>query len=121
MEEKAKLYDLQKIYDLASGDSAFVKKLLTIFVNETPTTIGSMYEALRKGEYETLRKLAHRIKPSIHNLGINGIAGHLLDIELGNEPQNTELKLNHISSVLVEVLMEMKADLDKVEVHQPAF
>ncbi len=114
MIETMKLYNLQNIYDLASGDQNFVKRLITISITETPETLSAMFEAYSKGDNETVKKLAHRIKPSIKNLGINTVVQDLLDLELGNNPQNTEQKLKHISTILIQVIMGLKADLDQI-------
>ena len=109
-----KPYNIQNIYELASGDKSFVKRLITIFITETPETISNIYVAHKNGDQETVRKLAHRIKPSIKNLGITSIVNDLLDVELGNYPDQTEAKLNKISAVLVDVIMGLNDDLENI-------
>jgi HPt (histidine-containing phosphotransfer) domain-containing protein len=110
-----KLYNIQNIFELASGDKAFVKRLINIFITETPETINSIYTAHRNGDQETVRKLAHRIKPSIKNLGITAIINDLIDVEQGNYPDQTEAKLNKISAVLVDVIIGLNKDLEAMD------
>lgn len=110
-----KLYNIQNIYELASGDKTFVKRLINIFITETPETINTIFIAHRNGDQETVRRLAHRIKPSIKNLGITSIVNDLLDVELGNFPDQTEAKLNKISAILVDVIVGLNEDLEAID------
>ncbi|MFM9944394.1 MAG: Hpt domain-containing protein [Bacteroidia bacterium] len=114
MQQIEKLYDIQRIYDLASGDHNFVKRLITIFVTETPETINAMFEAHKNGDNDTLKRLAHRIKPSIQNLGINSIVNDLRDLEAGTESHNNAAKLTKIAKVLIEVLVGLKEEMELV-------
>ena len=113
MDHTEKLYNIQNVYELASGDQSFVKRLLTIFITETPITLGEMFDANLKGDTETLKKLAHRIKPSIKNLDIKSIIGDLNDIEMGIDPHNTDQKLKRISGILIEVIMGLSEELEE--------
>lgn len=114
MLQTEKLYNIQNICELACGDQVFVKRLLTIFITETPATLNTMFDAYKNGDHATIKKLAHRIKPSVKNLGINSIVSDLYDLEVGNYPQETEQKLKRISSILVDVVIGITADMEEV-------
>ncbi len=109
-----KLYDLKTIYDLASGDETFVRKMVSLFINDTPDTINAMQEAFKNWDYDELKKISHRIKPIIKTLEINSIINDVNDIDNGNDAAHTERKLNHITAVLSEVILGLKNDLGEI-------
>ena len=78
---KAKLYDLSKLESISRGDYTFIKKVLGIFIEHTPSAIQEIKLTASSGDFETMGKVAHRIKPSLDNLGIKTMFQVIRDIE----------------------------------------
>ena len=109
-----KLYNLETIFDMASGDFMFVKRLVSEFIEDTPGTINAMFDAFENWDYDALKKISHRLKPVIKTLNIHSIEADVNDIDSGNDVANTEKKINHIAAVLNEVIAHLKKDVEKI-------
>ena len=51
-----KLYNLSKVFELASGDRVFVKKLLGVFITQARETLELMQNAHINQDLETIGK-----------------------------------------------------------------
>lgn len=69
------------VNELFAGDTAFMKRMLSIAVQELPMVAQQMREAYTYGQMEHVGKLAHRIRPCISGLGIAALPEKLLQIE----------------------------------------
>ncbi|WP_017730579.1 PAS domain S-box protein [Nafulsella turpanensis] len=69
-EKEPKLYSLDKLYEQTGGNSEFVKRMVTIFVETSPAMLDEMLGISGERELKTTRALAHKLKPSIDMLGI---------------------------------------------------
>ena len=94
----ALLYDLGKLESISRGDYTFIKKVLGIFVEHTPGAIEEIKLTASSGDYETMGKIAHRIKPSLDNLGIKTMFQVIRDIE------NYEVTKGDVSALLDQIL-----------------
>ena len=106
-----KLYDLDKSKNIGRNDPVFITKMVQLFVDEVPNTLTKINEAFETGDINTITYLAHRIKPSILNMGINSIKTEILKMEAArdNAVTNKELgemidKLNKVITIVVEQL-----------------
>ncbi len=108
---KEKLYDLSKLLAICKDDNEFIRKMLSLFVNETPPLVTKMKEGLAAGDFETVRFYAHRMKPSITNLGINTLVSDILKIELTKD-DNPELAdmVKKLDATIEEVVDQMMAE-----------
>jgi CheY-like chemotaxis protein len=65
------LYNLDKLKEMSRGNNDFIKKMLNIFVETVPDSITEMKVALSNSDFDTVKKIAHKLKPSVDNLGLN--------------------------------------------------
>ncbi|MFZ4769178.1 MAG: response regulator [Ferruginibacter sp.] len=79
--EHVYLYDLSKLRDIARGDEAFVEKMVLLFIQESTTALEEIQVAYKEGNWLSVRRIAHRIKPSIDNLGIYSLVNEIREIE----------------------------------------
>ncbi len=77
----AKLYDLSSLKQISRGDKTFEEKMLNLFIDQTPQLFREMYAAFKEGSFLVVRALAHKVKPSIDNMGINSLYSLVKDIE----------------------------------------
>ncbi|WP_116106312.1 PAS domain-containing hybrid sensor histidine kinase/response regulator [Lewinella sp. IMCC34191] len=106
-------YDLTDLHKLSRGDDAFVRKMIEIFVEQTPAALHEIREALGQRDYLTISKVAHRIKPSISSMGVgqlDGVAKDLEDYAKSSQVDVDELtnKIAFFSSTLTTVVEKLR-------------
>jgi PAS domain S-box-containing protein len=74
-------YDLSEIRNISRGNEEFVKKMLRMFVEQTPGHISEMKLKYKAKELNGLGEIAHRIKPTIDNMGIVSLKATIREIE----------------------------------------
>ena len=75
------LFSLKKLEDMSRGNKAFVEKLVNLFKEETPKSIQALNEYLENREYDKLKSVAHKMKPSIDMMDIKSIREDIQQIE----------------------------------------
>jgi len=104
-------YSLEKLKEISRGSEEFISKMTAIFIEQTSRSVLEMREAEQNKDYDKIRKIAHKLRPSLDNLNIESlydVARKLEKIEL--EVDLTELpELNHkFCSVLDEVVKDLQ-------------
>lgn len=112
------LYDLTKLIEIARGNQEFIDKMVKLFVDQTPPAFEKMVNALRQNEAKTIKEVAHRIKPSIDNMGISSLKSPIREIEqLASEtaPDFTRLRQLILASqrIISEVVKQLELELQK--------
>jgi HPt (histidine-containing phosphotransfer) domain-containing protein len=82
-EESPKI-NLSYLKKIAEGNDAFVIEMIEMFLNRTPQALEQMNECFQKQNWEELRKIVHRIKPSFAYVGMQDIQSKLASIENWN-------------------------------------
>lgn len=108
------LYDLVKIRELSRGDLSFVDKMIEIFVEHTPTSVNELKVALENQDFLTISKIAHRMKPSIDNMGIHSLKNPIRELESSAkmevvDDKKVELLIENIENTLAKVIEDLKA------------
>ncbi|MCD6011745.1 MAG: domain S-box protein [Flavipsychrobacter sp.] len=102
------LYDLSKLLVMGRNDENFIKKMLNLFIGETPPAVEKMVEAYKTGDYATVKYYAHRMKPSITNLGINTLRDDIVKIEFMEDPDaEIERLVNKLHKTIALVVEQM--------------
>ena len=104
------LYNLSNLEAISNGNEAFIKKLLGIFYTQTPQLVVDIKQAYKDNDLEKVSALAHKIKPTIDNLGIISIIQLVKDIEATAKAKvNTDLHvmLQKFADTLEMVLQKM--------------
>jgi CheY-like chemotaxis protein len=105
------LYNLSKLEKLSRGDTVFMKKMLGIFLNEVPQTLQRLETACNELNYAEIKASAHRLKPSVTDMGIFSIKEILAETEIAAMEQDKSIVAKHqprISSTIQEVLVQIK-------------
>ena len=92
--------NLSYLKRIAEGNDAFVIEMIEMFLNKTPLALEQMNECYRKKNWEELRKIIHRIKPSFAYVGMQDIQNILGKIELWNDEKGD---VEFVSGLLNEV------------------
>lgn len=110
------IYNLEKIREMADGDEEFIKSVITVFLEEVPQDLKDLEIAIDKKDYDTVYKLAHKIKPNVDLLGMEQTRATALEIEtLGKSPDNSEVikeKFPLLKKDVYQVISELKKDFN---------
>lgn len=116
MESKpaAPLYDLKKLENIAQNNRAFVVKMINLFCRQAPGDVTEIEMALGKQDLNTVRAVAHRMKPSIDNMGIESLHTLIREVELyqsGNDTITADLTNNiaRLRSTIDSVVEQLQA------------
>lgn len=93
--------DLSGLEKITYGDEEFKKKMISMFVEDTPSQISELQEALGQKEYTTVKKTAHKLKPSIKYLAVPEMFDLIRGIELMEGDYN---QLEEDAKLLIERL-----------------
>jgi PAS domain S-box-containing protein len=112
-----KLYDLSQLIQLSHGNKEFVSKMTKIFCANIPATIKLIREAFNLQDYQVIRASAHKIKPSIDNMGIVSLKSEIRYLEVitpeKHSLQEVEVVIEKIERVIQEVVEELERSTGK--------
>ncbi|MEM9077377.1 MAG: Hpt domain-containing protein [Bacteroidota bacterium] len=110
------IYSLDKINEMAEGDQDFVVSVVSVFLDEVPTDLEGLENAISTGDYENVYKLAHKIKPNVDLLGMEQTRATALEIEtLGKNAGNmaeVQEKFPLLKKDVLQVISELKKDFN---------
>jgi CheY-like chemotaxis protein len=73
--------DIDRVLEMAGGDEEFVKELFRLFLKECPQRLEEIEKAIEEKNLSAIAKIAHVLKSSSGNLGINRIYNLCSEIE----------------------------------------
>jgi len=108
---KDALYDISGLNSISGGDKAFIKKMLLMFCEITPSMVSEMIEAYEQNNMASMAAIAHKIIPSIDSLRITQLQPVVRSIEMYgkeglNHPDIPQLlqKLKELSNQVVDLI-----------------
>lgn len=101
------LYDLSKIEQMSRGNENFINKMVAIFIDVASKNNDSMQQALSEKNLEKINSLAHKIKPSISQMGITSIENEVKILEKYKLEEGSETEL-------LQLVEKTTSTLDKV-------
>lgn len=111
-ENRTPLYDLTKLIDIAKGNEAFIKKMRDLFVDQVPSSVNEIKQALAAGDMAKIKSVAHRIKPSIDNMGIVSAKEAINNIELNAAELQAAGELSTLINKLDTVISKVVSELE---------
>jgi CheY-like chemotaxis protein len=115
IERKGPLYDLNQLKLISRDNEEFVKKMVNIFISISRENCDMLQKALEKGDIEILNKTAHKIKPSIEQMGISSLKDTVRKLEKYKIENGSEEELNNLVKQLTSTLLEVAETLEKNE------
>lgn len=110
-----KVTNLEYLTELAKGDTAFIKEMITIFLTENPEEVKTLEQAIEENNYQNIKSISHHMKSTIPFVGIDVLIGKdLLDIEkLATE----NLGIENIKALFVNVKTVCNKAFDELKSH----
>jgi len=106
------LFSLSKIEALAQGVPDFVDEMIDVFIEQAALSVQQMQTAFENGDTDTIKKVAHRLKPTIDNMCIDSLKTEIREIESEAEAlylnQRLHPKINYVESVLANIIADLK-------------
>lgn len=76
-----RIYDYRVLAQITNGNKEFEKKLINIFVTTVPISIQKLRISLEDNDYISLAETAHKLKTTVHTMGIITLAEPLKKLE----------------------------------------
>jgi CheY-like chemotaxis protein/HPt (histidine-containing phosphotransfer) domain-containing protein len=113
-EENTKLYDLSSLKAMSHGDNDFIKKMISLFLEQVELSINQIQEANIIQDYDTISKIAHKLKSSAGNMGITSIKNEIKELELlcveKNENNRITTLILQVSCTLSKVMKQLRLE-----------
>lgn len=110
------IYSLDKINEMAEGDQDFIISVVSVFLEEVPIDLEGLERAIDEEDFESIYKLAHKIKPNVDLLGMEQTRAIALEIEtLGKSDANMDAikeKFPMLKKDVHQVISELQKDFD---------
>lgn len=106
-------FSLDKLREISRGNDQFLVKMIGIFRRQSSEVLADMRNAHGKKDFDRLRKLAHKLKPSLDNLEISGFAREIRELEKWDEKTSNNEQIQELLDRLEQVLTEVQQGLDK--------
>lgn len=108
--------DLSYLKQIADGNDAFIVEMIEMFLNKTPQALEEMNSYFQEQNWQELRQIAHRIKPSFTYIGLPDIQKTLaeierLTIEPPQEPQTVNALLVKVDQVSGSIFTQLQQEL----------
>lgn len=106
------LYDLKHLKEMVGGNTEFLISLMGIYLATVPLNSMEMVEAAQNGDWLTVSKLAHKIKPTIDTMKIMCVSSDIRTLETDAKNKvNTNILLKiavKVNNVVNEVALQIK-------------
>jgi HPt (histidine-containing phosphotransfer) domain-containing protein len=106
------LYSLSKLENACRKDPVFIRKMTDLFIQQLPTAVKDIRGSFEKKDYNTMKAVAHRIKPTLDNMCITSLFQVIRDIETFPD-ESYLLKLENNIMLLEEIMNKIITDLKK--------
>jgi PAS domain S-box-containing protein len=107
------LYSLAQLEEIGKDDESFIDNMLRMFINVAGQGIIQFKEHLANNDIESIRKLAHKIKPNVQILEIKAISDKILLLEKFGLEESPKLDLNALVEEVTGVLQSVIDDINK--------
>lgn len=108
----APLYTLDALNELSRGNNEFVNRMVGIFTELATESVKNLQHARESHNFDELRTTAHKLKPSLQQMGIDSLYHVIRDVEQFNPRQTPmdelDARLSEIYTTLNVVVDELK-------------
>jgi PAS domain S-box-containing protein len=106
---KEAYYSLEKLNEMSGNNGEFIQNMINIFQRTILKSMDDFDTAIENREIEFIKQIAHKIKPSIHNLEIKSVYQEIEDLETGKLNINEiQTMVNKLKTIIKLVLVDME-------------
>ncbi|MGS2762330.1 Hpt domain-containing protein [Sinomicrobium sp. M5D2P9] len=107
-------YSLEKLEELSDGDRDFIASVVSVFIEETPSDMQELEQAVQAEDFDAIYRHAHKIKPNVDLLGMDKTTSLLrtLEIKAREDADISGVKEMYAEAKgqILEVIAELKTD-----------
>lgn len=118
MELSNKHIDLSYLKQLSNGSNEFITQMISIFMTQTPEAIELFYKHLQKKEWELLKGVIHKMKPSFAFMGIKDLENVAI---LAEKHCETETHLDELPQLLLQIKTACALAMQELETAKQEF
>jgi PAS domain S-box-containing protein len=122
-QQPVKHTDLGFLKEVAKGNDEFVKKIVNSFITQATADIERMQQSLENKDWETLHFIAHKMKSSIHFVGIKELHDTIRDIEKFAQEKTNADALQQLVPQFINVcrlaIRELETEMASLSDEQP--
>jgi HPt (histidine-containing phosphotransfer) domain-containing protein len=111
--------DLSYLRAIAKGSNEFVLKLINSFITQTTEEIKKMKTSLQKQDWEGIHSTAHKIKPSLHFVGITDLKEPIVELEelakKKQDPAHIGELVNQVADICTIAIKELEEEAGKLK------
>lgn len=115
------LYDLSQIRKIGRGNEEFVSSMVNLFVSLTNDNLAALAIAREQNDLSTIRAIAHKMKPSISQMGIEQLKETALTLERYDLMEGSPHELSQLLDVFADVLAKVLEQLNQEYHTLPSF
>jgi HPt (histidine-containing phosphotransfer) domain-containing protein len=111
-----KPYDLTEIKAMCDNNMSFLERLLVVFTDTLKTELANVKQGAAEGDWETVGKAAHKIKPSLIHFNVTSLTDVIFGLEHheNSNPEQLNALVVRLESVLTDVLVNLKEEFPDV-------
>jgi HPt (histidine-containing phosphotransfer) domain-containing protein len=95
-----KIIDLTYLNGIANGSDDFIKKMLLLFLEQTPTAVNNLEKHLNNKDWKSLQFTAHKLKASFVFMGVKELPDIISSVE---ECAANEINLNLLPGMILKI------------------
>ncbi|MET7030665.1 Hpt domain-containing protein [Sediminicola luteus] len=107
------IYSLDKLNEMAEGDEDFINSVIAVFLDEVPTDLEMLEQAIEKKDYSNVYQLAHKIKPNVDLLGMEQTRANALEIETLGKKEGSGDAIEKLFPLLKNDIHQVVSELKK--------
>jgi HPt (histidine-containing phosphotransfer) domain-containing protein len=104
--------NLNYLHELSGNDKDFEKVMMEQFVQQAPSELLALQEAIEAKDWLNAKKIAHSLKSTVSYMGLTDeLSPFLQDIEkaaLSDDTSEIPAKFNHVKKVSTEAVKEIE-------------
>ena len=112
-----KYTDLTYLHELSKGNADFELKMINTFVNQAQVDVQKMKQALVDKNWDVIYLIAHKMKASLHFVGLSSLHADMLSVELYAKQRTNFQELpeliSSISSIIEIAIDELNDEITK--------
>jgi HPt (histidine-containing phosphotransfer) domain-containing protein len=111
------LYDLKTLNDISRGNREFVAKMVRLFAEQAPALASEILASYESGDLQRMGSTAHKLKPSIDNMGIVSLKDPIRAIEKAGKEAHVvpglEQTIHLVVNTIDKVVAALKDEFDE--------
>jgi len=112
----SKLYDLTNLKKDFQNDKEAISEMIRIFLEFTPINLVELNNAINDSDYKAIAAVAHKMKYSMSNYGINSVKDDIVAIEMLSKQSSNidEIKIiaDKVNVALNQVMKSIRQEIN---------